>query len=52
MNTSRSGSWKPSGRTSAALTSVKIALLAPIPSASVTMVTMVKAGAFTSARNP
>ena len=48
---SRSGSAKPSGRISAAFTSVKIALFAPIPNASVRMVIRVNAGAFTSARS-
>ena len=42
--TSRSGSPKGSGRSSVASTSAKMALLAPMPSASVSVATSVKAG--------
>ena len=50
MRTSRSGSAKGSGRNITALTTLKIAVLAPTPSASVTAATRVKPGLFRSAR--
>jgi hypothetical protein len=48
--TSRSGSRYLSGRTSTALTSPKMAVFAPMPSASVTTVTSVNPGRFRSTR--
>src|SRR5262245_50343259 len=48
--TSLPGSWNGSGRSSAALTTLKIAVLAPLPSASVSTATAAKPGAFVRPR--
>jgi hypothetical protein len=48
----RSGSAYGSGRSSTALTTVKIAVVAPIPSANVTTAIKVKPGFFDSTRKP
>ncbi len=50
--TMRSGSGYASGRSSTAFTTVKIAVLAPMPSASVRTATAVKPGLFLSIRKP
>jgi hypothetical protein len=50
--TSRSGSANGSGRSSTALTTEKIAELAPMPKASATTATSVKPGFFKSIRTP
>ena len=50
MSTSRSGSAYGSGRSSTAFRTLKIAVLAPIPSASVSSATAVKPGARSSRR--
>ena len=52
MATSRSGAGNGSGRSRTALTTEKMAVLAPMPSASATMATAANPGAFHSARAP
>jgi hypothetical protein len=52
MSTSRSESGYGSGLRSTALTTEKMALLAPIPSARVRIATAVNAGLFASTRTP
>src|SRR6266540_3381616 len=49
-NTSRPGSLNGGGRSSTALTTLKIAVFAPMPSASVSTATAVKPGFFSSWR--
>jgi hypothetical protein len=49
---SRSASWYGSGLSSTAWTTLKIAVFAPIPSASVSTAIKVKLGCFTSIRAP
>ncbi len=49
-NTSRPGSLNGGGRSSTALTTLKIAAFAPMPSASVSTTTVVKPGFFSNWR--